>query len=96
MSKDLVQSGALELVRAGVISYRQLNEVHRLLSETGGNLDDLLVERGYATRDQLKLRHRSKREGLAASMAMLQQHLTDNGMTYDAFVWTLARGLDAA
>ncbi|MEZ6185539.1 MAG: bifunctional serine/threonine-protein kinase/formylglycine-generating enzyme family protein [Planctomycetota bacterium] len=57
MSKDLLQSGALELVRAGIITYRQLNEVHRTLSETGGNLDDLLVQKGYATREQLEGRN---------------------------------------
>src|SRR5437763_126488 len=43
----------LELVRAGLISWKQLNEVHRLVQETGGSLPDALVEKGYLKQEQL-------------------------------------------
>ncbi len=60
MGRTGVDRGALELVRAGLISYRQLNEVHRLLAETGGDLEQLIVQRGWATHEQLKGRLRPK------------------------------------
>ncbi|MCW8139436.1 MAG: serine/threonine protein kinase, partial [Planctomycetota bacterium] len=59
MSRTGVDSGALELVRAGLITYRQLNEVHRALQQAGGgDLEALLVEKGYVTREQLQGRRR--------------------------------------
>ena len=41
-------------------------------------------------------RHKDKREGLAASRAVLDSHLESQGMTYDAFVWDLTRRCAAA
>ncbi len=59
MSRSGVDSGALELVRAGLISYRQLNEVHRAVQQAGGgDIEALLVEKGYVTPEQLKARRR--------------------------------------
>src|SRR4051812_43474954 len=43
----------VELVRAGLITYKQLNEVHRLVQETGGSFEDVLVSRGYVKKEQL-------------------------------------------
>ncbi|MBL4846478.1 MAG: hypothetical protein JKY65_13200 [Planctomycetes bacterium] len=51
--------GALELVRAGLISYRQLNEIHKLIKETGGgDLRSALLDGGYVTEEQLAGRRR--------------------------------------
>lgn len=61
MSRSIVDSAALELVRSGLITYRQLNEVHKLIQQTEGqDLDSLLVEKGYVTAEQLQ--GRRKRE----------------------------------
>ncbi|MDF1662588.1 MAG: hypothetical protein P1V97_12505, partial [Planctomycetota bacterium] len=51
---------AIGLVKAGLITYKQLNEVHRLLksAEAGGSLEDLLVQKGYLTKTQLRNRKR--------------------------------------
>ena len=44
----------------------------------------------YAALRAEERRHESKRDGLRASSAMLEQLLHDHGMDYDAFVWSLA------
>ncbi|MBI3724703.1 protein kinase [bacterium] len=49
----------IELVRSGLITYRQLNEVHRLVQETGGSFEDLLVSKGYLSKEQLAGRRRA-------------------------------------
>ncbi|MGE4139987.1 MAG: hypothetical protein AB7N76_05020, partial [Planctomycetota bacterium] len=59
-----VDTSALELVRAGLITYKQLNEVHKLIQETGGgdlDLHSALVERGYLTEEQLQGRRGTRR-----------------------------------
>ena len=73
---------AIGLVKAGLITYKQLNEVHRLLKSTGGggNLEDLLVERGYLTRQQLairkqRLQSRKPAARLADSLDLVKQGL---------------------
>jgi len=59
-----VDGGAIELVRAGLITYRQLNEVHRIVQQAGGgDVEALLVEKGYVTADQLSLRRRRSAGG---------------------------------
>jgi hypothetical protein len=50
----------VELVRAGLITYRQLNEVHRLVQETGGSFEDMLVSKGYVSKDELARRVRRR------------------------------------
>lgn len=49
----------------------------------------------YARLRAIELAHSSKREGLAASRQALNDTLNDLGSTYDAFVWSIARGLAA-
>lgn len=53
------------------------------------------VEPLYARLRTLELSHDSKKEGLAASRTVLQDTLNDLGSSYDAFVWSIARGLAA-
>src|SRR5437870_1299629 len=63
----------VELVRAGLITYKQLNEVHRLVQETGGAFEDVLVSRGYLKKEQLegKLRRRGpKRKTLKLTYSL--------------------------
>ncbi|MCO5170357.1 MAG: hypothetical protein M9894_28810 [Planctomycetes bacterium] len=75
MSRTGVDSGALELVRAGLITYRQLNEVHRALQQAGGgDLEALLVEKGYVTREQLQGR---RRRGAAPRRRLKLTHSLD-------------------
>ena len=57
VSRSTVDSAAIELVRAGLITYRQLNEVHKLIQHTEGkDLHSLPPEHGYITAEQLKVR----------------------------------------
>jgi serine/threonine protein kinase/formylglycine-generating enzyme required for sulfatase activity/FtsZ-binding cell division protein ZapB len=67
VSRSVVDSAALELVRAGLITYKQLNEVHKLTQQVEGkDLHTLLVEKGYVTQEQLagRARPRSTRRRL--------------------------------
>src|SRR4051794_7625832 len=58
-----IDSSYIELVRAGLITYRQLNEVHRIISQSGGqkSVDDVLVERGWVKPEQLARKKRTPR-----------------------------------
>ncbi len=51
----------MELVRAGLLTYKQLNEVHRIVQETGGTVDDVLVSRGLVSKGEIAKRRAPSR-----------------------------------
>jgi serine/threonine protein kinase/formylglycine-generating enzyme required for sulfatase activity len=63
----------MELVRAGMLTYKQLNEVHRIVQETGGSIDDVLVSKGLVSKEQLARRRaptRPKKAGLKVGYSL--------------------------
>ncbi|MEZ0227183.1 MAG: protein kinase [Planctomycetota bacterium] len=63
----------MELVRAGLLTYKQLNEVHRIVQETGGTVDDVLVSRGLVSKGELAKRRaptRPKKKTLKIGYSM--------------------------
>ena len=69
----------MELVRAGLLTYKQLNEVHRLVQETGGSIDDALVSKGLVSREQLAKR-RAPRTGKPALKIGYSLDLVKSGL----------------
>jgi serine/threonine protein kinase/formylglycine-generating enzyme required for sulfatase activity len=69
----------MDLVRAGLLTYKQLNEVHRLVQETGGSIDDALVSKGLVSREQIAKR-RAPRTGKPALKIGYSLDLVKSGL----------------